>query len=385
VNPFTRLLAVLGVAAIALAACGGGGSSTPAAPGSSNNGASSTSHQHGTTQPPAASSRTAVGTATLALTLPKVFTGKNALAVRARNASLSKRNPKYVNPTCNGECDNYIDIFVDGTILQNLDGCGGNDSICVNNTSNAVQNVTIPLYSTSTNNIVAVELDGCGQECEDILAVGESHPPSFSPGTGVNITLTMLMNAYSVGILDMYYQADPETMNGQTYLGLQGACNSGTQAQSQFGLFSADGYGTFVPIAGYGGTSTPSMTAVSDPGSTTTAAQSTISGIYLVSWDSPCDGVTVSATAANPAYAIYSDTYNYDGPYVNGVGTHGYENCWNGGTCPGGPYQGIWNIWNQYSEPYYIVDGINASASVTGSVDILDAPSPGPSPTPTGG
>jgi len=422
VNRLTQLLAAVGVAAIALAACGGGGSSTPQTSGAANTGAAPFSQpiRNGTPAPVAAS-RTSVGTVHLALTLPHVFTGKNAQAVRAirglrpttaakrAGAGVSRRNPAFVDPVgcgTNQSCPpNVLDIFVDGTLIPSLDNCVQSpDSMCVNATGNGTQtNIALPLYSTQYNDIVVVEWD-YNHDFE--LAVGEtfvggsaapSPAPSglgLSPGGSVNATVTMLMNTAYVGILDIFGEADPEVMSSQTYAGLAGGCNSGLAYQSQFGLFSADGLGNFVAAAGYGGTSTPTLGPVSpDQGSSTTVGQTGVAGLYQVAWDSNCDGVGINATTANPAYAIYQDvtgvgfTYNYAGPFNGpsnqfGGATFGYDNCYlHLGPCPGGPYQALWNQWWSGAPEYYgdPIDNINA-AVISGSVDIEDAPSPTPTP-----
>jgi hypothetical protein len=377
-NRFHRLLAALGIAAIALTACsGGGGGISPHT--SPIQGPANGQGLHNVAVPPA-SSRTTYGTAHLALTLPHVFTGRNAQAVRAtkglkpaatqRVHAAAGRSPTYVNPTC-GECDNVIDLFVDGSLLTNLDGCAGSgDSVCVNTSSaDGTQSINVPLFSSGTNDVVAVEWGPNG-----LLAIGETWIGSFTPGTAVNASLTMLMNAEYIGILDLYNQADAEVLTGQTYDGLGGSCGQ-SQQQAQFGLYTADASGTFVPIAGYGGTSTPTLTSTPDAGGSSTTPQTTIPGVYQLRWDSNCDGATLHASAANPAYAIYASSTNYDGPVDgNGNSTNGYLACFNNsGPCPGGPYQGLWNIYFKYSnEQYFPQLDINTTPTVSGTADVVD-------------
>jgi hypothetical protein len=391
---------------------------------------------------PAAVSHAQVGTAQLVLKLPNAVHGKNAQAIRAARgfrtsansilrkpaagvASAARRTPKYVDPIgCqNGSCGpNLIDIYVDGVLIPNMDGCAGNsgdsgtDSICVSETTDGTQSVSVPLYSTNANDIVVEEFDDCGNACGDLLAMGDAFVGTFTPGTAVNASVTMQENVAYVGILDIYNQADPEVMTGQTYLGLQGSCD-GTSQEAQFGLYTADLLGDFVPVAGYGGTSTPTESAAPDAGgSTITPTVATIPGLWFVSWDNNCDGVTVTGTATNSAYAISYDVLgpypqdintnndfpyyqfsngsgnwdSYGGPFTtdlhgNTVATYGYANCaWDGTLCNGGPYQAVWNqVWYYYNNwqnaAYNLYDSIYPQV-VTGTVDILDAPSPSPSP-----
>ena len=402
-NRLHQLLAALGIAAIALAACGGGGGTTPKLPSTGNaQGQPPAGFVRHSVTMPAASARTSYGTATVQLVLPHVYTGRNGLAVRAAHgsqiasaarragATTTRRSPAFVDPYgCSGGSCYYamLDVFVDGTLITDLDssGCANSwDSLCVQPGSDGTLSVTLPLFSSQTNDVVVAEFDSCGNECDNLLALGETWVGSFTPGTANNPPpLTMQMNAASVGILDMYNQADAEIMNGQTYYGLSGTCNASPFPQTQeFGLFSADGNGEFVPTAGYGGTSIPTLTYSAVAGTTATP-QTSFPGIFYVNWDGPCDGVAVTGTAPNPAYAIYASTTNYYGPVDSyGDNTDGYEDCYNGnGPCPGGPYQGLWNMWFPYGEPYYPQNDINEPA-VTGSVTITDAPSPNPSGTP---
>jgi hypothetical protein len=442
VNRLHQLLAGLGIAAIALAACGGGGGGSVAPKTVTQAKARGLPAQANKATPlPAAASFTQVGTARVALTLPHVLTGKNAQAVRAihgmrtgstsilrkpsaallsKIASTTRRSPKYVDPIgCQyGSCPpNLIDIYVDGVLVPNLDGCAGPlDSICVNSMNDGTQNLSIPLYSTNSNDIVVEEFDPCGSDCGDLLAMGNTFVGSFQPGTAVNASVTMQMNTAYVGILDVYNQQDPEVMTGQTYYGLSGTCGESPQ-KTQFGLYTADSLGDFVPVAGYGGTSTPTETATSDNGGTTLTPQTTIPGLWFVSWDGNCDGVAVNATATNPAYAIsydvlgpYPQDIDGEGPYYswcnadgcwdsfggpfyvdpqNGSidGSYGYANCaWDGYLCNGGPYQAAWNqVWyyhNNSEWAFYLLYCDLYPQVITGSVDIQDAPSPNPSGTP---
>ncbi len=429
-NRLHRLLAGLGIAAISLTACGGGGGGG-ATPNVSH--PQATKFPIGTGGTPASmSARQTVGTVSLTLTLPKVLTAKTgtqairakvpatALSALTRRGAASKartttsalrKGPQYVNPAC-GECENLLDIYVDGSLISNLDGqAGPYDSMYVQYTSDGTQNITLPLYSTGTNDIVAVEWDG--QQDDYVLAMGETWVGGFTAGTAVSGTLTMLQNTAFIGIVDSYLEQAQVLTSApaQPFYGDAGSCGSSGPQNSGFGLYSADALGSFVPVAGYGGTSSPVVTSeVPDNGGTTKAGQSSISGLYFLSWDNNCDGVTVNATTTNPAYAITTDVvgpyqytrgypgyscwhssqHNYtcsdDGPFDSyGNGTDAYGNCaFEGKGCPGGPYQGIYTLmyyWNDAnwcplvgcfydSTNYY--GGINPPTT-SGSVDIEDS------------
>ena len=190
-NRLYTLLAVCATAVVAMSSCGGGGSSAP-----SPSGALPTPGAKGTPAP-AAANRTSVGTAQLVIKLPAVVTAKNK-TVHARNAA-GQRSPAYVNPTPG----NVLDIYVDGSLIPNIDNAvGGNDSMYIQNTTDGTQSVSLPLFSTSNNDIVVVEWDGTAHNAE--LAVGETDSGHFAPGSPLNVGLTMLMNARSVGVLDIY-------------------------------------------------------------------------------------------------------------------------------------------------------------------------------------
>lgn len=304
------------VAALILTGCGGGGSA-PNTPKQS-------------TPAQTSSSKTVVGTAKLTLALPKVITATRngkAVAVRAVPKGAQRalprgtaRSPRFVDPSPNpgyGPCtggsagDNYLDIYVvsygSATLLTDLDNQGEvDDSLCVQQTSDSTQSVNIPLYSTEQNEIVAVEWDATG---DYVLAIGEADYGSFSPGYTISATLTMQMNAYSVGITDLGFE-DPTLMYGGSFAGVGASC----PGNSQVAIYETDGVGNFIPAAGSGGTATPSMTGTADSG-TTTLSQTTIPGVYNVAWDGSCDSITVNATGQNPAYPIYTDAVNYSGVY----------------------------------------------------------------------
>jgi hypothetical protein len=362
VNRTATLLAGAAIAALAFAACGGGGGGTSPAP-------ASLAAPAKIAAPPAAG-RTSYGTARVALILPAAFTGKNAKAIRAR-AGAGRKSPAYVNP----QSGTVLDIFVDGSLLSDLDNSvGAQDSLYVAASSDSTQVLTLPVFSTSNNDVVVVEWDSTAHN--SMLSVGEAWVGSFASGQAVNVTISMLMNTRALGILDVYHQADPEVMSGQTYYGLNQSCGA-PAAQAQFGIWEADAIGTFVPVAGYGGTSLAAVTAQPNYPGTTTAGQTTISGLYQVNWDGGCDGVVVSAGAANPAYPIV-DTENVHAPAPY---TDGYDKCYLGtGPCPAGPYQGLWELYWVYDQgsAFYLPQSQAQTQTVSGYVNITASPSPAP-------
>jgi hypothetical protein len=352
VNRFTGFLAAIAIGAITLSACGGGGDSSTT-PGT---GVPAAKAARKSSPQPSLANRTVTGSAVLTLALPKTLTGKNAQAIHAVNgahtaSSSTKRGPAYVNPTVS----TVLDIFVNGTLIPNLDGTvGNNDSIEVQNSNSGTQSVTVPLFSGNQNDIVAVEWDSTSHSV--LLAVGNAYVGNFAPGSTIN--------AEGIGIIDIYSESDPQIMTGQAWYGVGQSCGD-SGFMSQFALYDADALGTFVPVAGYGGTTTPVITASPDPGGQTTVAQTTIPGLYFVQWDPNCDGVTVSASAANPAFALVADSA-YDAPNE----TFGYYYCYyENESCPAGPNQAYWNFENVYDEPYYPTNSIGGQ-TVTGSVDV---------------
>ena len=332
---FSPIAAV--VAAALLCACGGGGSGSPAAP--------KTVPQPAGSPAPSAANRTAVGTAQLTLQLPASITAAATAAARTGAAgSTARRGATYVNPTSGS----WLDIYVDGTLAPNLDGsAGSNDSLLVTNTSGDAtqQNISLPLYSTTSNQIVAVEWNSAKTS---LLAIGEVDHGPFPTGSTLPLTLTMQMNAKSIGLVSFPSLSSPAQMSGN-----YGAFPCPSPALSNgFALFGADGSGTFVPVVGYSGTATPALTSVTPDAGTTRIAQST-AGSYLVSWDASCDGVTASASVPNPAYAIYNDVTSNAGGYSNG----NYK----------GPNYGIWQLWNNAQ----LIISNFANPTAIGSVHII--------------
>jgi hypothetical protein len=290
-NALTKLTVVATATALMFSGCGGGsGTSTPTVP-------SQTAQS--------APNRAVVGTATLTLAFPNVVTA----------ASVS-RSPQYVNPIVDigGPCPNHnlLDIYVDGTLQPALDnGPEAPHSLCVTATSNGTQTATLPLYSSNSNQIVAVEWDSSDT---NVLALGEQDQGLFSPGTPVSVSLTMLMNAQFIGITNLTF-SDSQKMIAQAYGHTDFACPG---SAAQVGLYPTDALGTFVPTAGYAGTST--VTATGNPvAGTTSFSQTSIPGVYNVGWDGSCDDLNLTATAANPAYVIFNDVNNQDNAVYPGI------------------------------------------------------------------
>lgn len=340
------------LAASLLAACGGGGTA-PTTPSTAGNAPIAAKP----TAPPASTIRKSVGSARYTLKLPNALQARGA-SVHARNAAaVAGRLPKYVNPGVGNNVGlNILDVYVDNTLIANTDGNFPNNdhtTLVQNNSGDGTLNGTIPLYSTTNNTIVAVEWDPSDT---DILAIGEYNAGAISPGTTTNVSLTMQMQAYYVGIVDLPNLDDPEILLGQNYYasysGTPNNANDDPQficyyppSSNAFALYTADAELTLVPIAGYGGTSTPTITS-SPPTSQSHIAQSPL-GTYFVAFDGNCTSVPISATAPNPAYALYADIaaqYPFVGYDPNNSQNHAYYDGYNNGAV-NGPYQGIWNLW----------------------------------------
>lgn len=349
-------------AVLILAGCGGGGGSSPV--------------QKPAAHPSAApaSTRTVVGTTTLSLVLPKVLHAKGTLAV-AKKTAAAKR-PQFVDPqpapTSGSATSNLIDIYVDGSLLYNLDGQAGSygASVFVNATATGAQTLQIPLFSTATNEIVAVEYDDLHA---NLIAIGETNLSTFTPGTAQNISITMQMNAVGLAIIDQPNESDPVMMAAQNGpWGLtENVCSYGSGGTSGIGVYDVDAYNNLVPAAnGYGGTGFATVTGLSDNSGTTSlsAPQTQFPGTYTILWDSNCDTITLNATSPNPANSINADISNSTA-YANYL--NGYIN-----NAIAGPNQGIWNLYyeydpqNSFSNQYFSQTLNQASnATVGGTID----------------
>jgi hypothetical protein len=355
-------------AALLLAGCGGGGDGTspaPAKPAAPNPSAA-----------PAAN-RTAVGTATLVLKLPQVLRAKNGKTVTAKAAN--GRHAQFVDPapapTASGvptAPTNLIDIYVDNTLVPNIDGNAGAYGASVEvTTANAdgTQTIVLPIYSTSNNVIVAAEYDGTHN---NLLAIGESNLGTFTAGTTNNISLTMQMNAQTLGIVDQPDELAPTAMNtANNGFGLTiFPCAALQGSIVQVGVYTVDFNGSFVPVGGYGGTGFVSVTGVSSGATSVSAPQSAFPGLYTISFDGSCAIITLTGSSPNPANAIYSDVQstsptfnNYDQGYLNNF-TNGQN-------------QGIFNLYNFYNPTnsfshhnfnHDLSEAANATA--TGQIDV---------------
>jgi len=328
-------------AALALAGCGGGANSAPGVQ-------PVTAAAHAT--PPAASSRTSIATANLTLVFPPVLIGKAGQIVRAAPSS-SSRHQQFVDPGTS----NLIDIYVDGSLIPNIDGlAGANDSIVVTATPEGTQGVSLPLYATGTNWVVAVEYDSSHS---NLLALGEANLINILLGTVNTVSMTMQMNVTGVGLIDLPGQTDPLLMSGQTLnIGVLAPCG----LSSQFATYPTDANGTFVPVSGYGGTSTPSVTGAGVGITSLSQPQTQFVPSFTISWDLNCDDMVLTAIAANPANAIWND--------VTGGNSGNYSNAYYGGSDRGGPNQGVWDLYNVYGALGLFSQ--TSTASVTKTIDI---------------
>ena len=364
------LLAVGAASVITMASCSGGGSST--APGSA---AMAKPQVKVGTPAPLAANRTAVGTTSITLKLPAIFKSKNGKAVSAlhvtRTASGSTRKPAYVNPTSGY----VIDIWVNGTLASNLDGQAGSDSLLIQSTLSGVQAIgNVPLYSTGINYIDVFEYDGTYGNDRDLLAFGETTDGPFTAGTAQSASVTLQMNAQYIGVLNLYNQDDPEEMSGQAYFpsDVANSCAPNQQTEGQLAFYPADATGAFVAAAGYGGTLTPTITSTPLSGGTSVLGQTT-AGIYQLAWDANCDGVQVSATASNPAYPAYADATDFAAPVSQNQ--YGYYYCYyNSESCPAGPYQGLWDLYNGQGQEG-IIDGFG-SQQLSGTITVTPTAEP---------
>jgi hypothetical protein len=349
------LACTFALAGVALAACGGGGTSPVTTPRASATAAA--------TLAPSAANRTAIGTSKLVLVFPKTVTGKSGKALRAVPAA-ANRSPQYINPSPAPSSQiyagNVLDIYVDGTLVPNIDGSEPtmqHSLVLVSPATDGTQTVTLPIYSTNHDSVVVVERDYNGSAS---LAIGDAEASGqISPGGSVNLTLTMQMNAVSIGLVQFPGLNGAALLDGSNYLGY--TCPNVGQ---QFGLFTADAEGVLVPVSGYGGTGNAPVATFAHPGGgTTKVASSVIGGLYNLVWDGGCNGVEVDATVQNPANAIYSDvTSNYTNYYNAYFGLASY---------PAGPNQGIFNLY--YTNDSNTVKlGSFASPTVSNSIVIVN-------------
>ena len=279
--------------AVLLAGCGGGSAGAPAALPTAS----------------AAPKGNAVATASLTIKFPQGF--HTARIPGKTGTSSAARRPAYVNATVN----KYLDVWVvdNGSATHVIDSSGGTNISVVGGGS---QTLSIPLYSTSQNQIVAYERDQPYNNSGKLLALGETDLGGITAGSAPQVALTMQMNAQYIGVM-----SDPDDLNADATIGPKFAshssvCTSGNSGSLYF--FAADPTGGFVDAAGAGGVSLPTVTGWSaDAGGTgnTFAQGAGVAAASSVTYTTVAGGLTVRLTASNPAYALVSAVLSTNGTY----------------------------------------------------------------------
>jgi hypothetical protein len=304
--------ALIGCAAL-LASCGGGGS-TPAVHSAA-----------ATSTATSAPTGTPYATAHLTIKFPATFhTAKKASAktsVGATAATSARRAPAYVNPNTN----DHIDIYVNG-----VDETTGLAISNVN--SDGTQDISLPIYSSTSQQIVAVEtINGTSNYPVQVLAIGEADLPigSFQPGDQTNVGLTMLMNAVGAGITSDYSSGSDATIDtsAQTpYSDNVYACGAPANGSDLY-LFAYDvqsgfetGQGTFVAAGGLG-IAVPNLGGYTNQSGTypldsvVTSGYTGIAPGFVINYQSPNGGLVLNAVTSNPAAAVQQDAYYNQGVY----------------------------------------------------------------------
>ena len=288
-----RITAFVGFTTL-LAGCGGG-ASTPAAPAKVVPVAS----------PATVASGTPIATAKLVLKFPATFhTAKRTLA--------AKRLPAYVNASSG----NNLDVFVDGVDAGSLPVTTGGDG---------TQTISLPIYSTSAHQIVAIETDASGLPNGNPLALGETDlaANSFQPGDITNIGLTMLMAVTDIGIT-----TDPTTGNDAligSSLGSPLYDNAGCPTFPAPGapifFFAADAEAGFVSVAG-AGVAIPTVGNSANVGPLPPVRLTFGTGLnggVTVVYGSATGEVAINASVANPAYTIVNNVFFQGGSAYPGI------------------------------------------------------------------
>lgn len=295
-NALLRVIALATVSALA-AGCGGGGSSAVTLPQSTPSAA------------PVPQGK-AVGAGTLTIVFPPTF--QRASKAGTARASAARRAPAYVNPT-NG---NLIDVYVDGTLQYNLDGVTPSDSATVSSGVDGTQTLSIPLYSTATNDIAIVEWDGTKS---NVLAVGENSSTAFSPGTAPVISVSLFMNVQGIALStsSVGFSASPLTTNSSTSA-FVGCGPSSPATNNVFYLFATDASGGLIvpdtaTTTGYGGSV---LAGLSSQTPTVAGPIPTVirpyNGGYAISYDAAADPITIYASVpSNPAATVFSNSTAY--------------------------------------------------------------------------
>jgi len=290
-------LATLAVAA--LAACGGGGAGSSATP----------VHTVAIgTSAPAAASANGRATGTLTIVYPQMFhTAKKATTGSARHTA-------YVNP--GSGTNNVLDIYLNGTLLSNLDGVTNpNDSYTLPTPTpttppqDGSATISIPLYSGIYNDIAVVEwADSAPHTLYNAqpLALGENYMQNtLAPGSAINTGVQMYMNATQVAqdtspsggsaqILGYNYYYSSCGVNNYWYFG----------ADPSNGVASTPGYGQ--TSTGYAGTVIP-IPSFSPYSSTSGTGASPYEGGWAVTLANSSDELDAYFTISNPAYALFQN------------------------------------------------------------------------------
>jgi hypothetical protein len=285
-----RVVAAAFAASLLLAGCVGGSSSTPSAIPVATGGSGT----------PVTASASGRGTLTIKFPVNYV-TAKKASSMKRRGAASAVRHPAYVNPGIGGENPPpVLDIYVNQNLQSNLDGeAGYDDSVYINNENDdGTQAISLPLYSSQSNDIVVVEWDSSSHD--SVLAIAETVAPAFTAGTAPVITAELQMNVQNVVI-----SASPS--NAGTTIPLDG---------SKF--TSSEGGTTTVASATSSGSASPFHYVVYDSAGDSVQIEVTVP-------DNPAASLLGLAASAPSAFPTLGNTvgYIYDtiAPYINDAQT----------------------------------------------------------------
>jgi len=296
VKTLTRTLIAI-VAAGALSACGGGGSSQPT-PVSVPTAASSAGSS--------SQNKTPLGYATLTLKGSPNF---HTASASKRGAKSARRGPAYVNSNAL-----YLDVFVvsNGIVSHVVDSTSGPNVTLAN--PDGSQTLSIPIFTQGTSSVVAYETDSAFATYGNVLSVGETEVTGYTPGSTIQLAMTMQMNANQMGVMsdpnNANFDAVTQGVGGQTPW--TEACNT-----SNFYFFSADINGGFVSNvsgilpAGAGGTALPYVTGTNAFGvnpAPTLSQGAGIGGAYSVNFNAGTV-LRVFLRATNPAYDLASSVF----------------------------------------------------------------------------
>jgi hypothetical protein len=268
----------------------------------------------------ASTTQKAVATGTLSIKYPQTFHTASTAAVKrsfpasglVKTAAATTRKPAYVNPN-----NLYLDVWVvnanaGNAITHVVDSSGG-----VNvSGGNGVQTLPVPLFSTSSNYVVAIESTQAYPTIGTIVAIGEADIGGIAAGSSPAITLTMLMNAVNIGVMSDPNDANSDSTVSNIFTAFNGMCALGAQSGPLY-FFPTDPYNGFV-TGGVGGVSSVTVVnAASDvTGPVNTLGQGHgVTGAPFVTFNNiggGTAGMTFNLTAPNPAYPI-----GYDAIYRN--------------------------------------------------------------------